>query len=136
MTNEQIIEVGKALLPYLRNDLDPADLGRAAHDAAAALRRGGSGLSDQQRCAIACGNEPYADDKVCPTCGGCGHVSGIAPDPLRKALQIIAGFGDVNLASEWESSLRDIIRSMTDCAKRALNLGRSDRPALEEEDVG
>jgi hypothetical protein len=32
------------------------------------------GLSDMQRLAISCGNEPYADDKVCPTCGGKGHV--------------------------------------------------------------
>lgn len=76
MTNEQIIEVGKALLPYLRNDLSPAELGTAAHDAAAALRRVGrpSGLSDIQRLAISCGNEPYADDKVCPNCKGLGYV--------------------------------------------------------------
>lgn len=77
MTNEQVIEVGKALLPYLRNDLTPEQLGTAAHDAAAALRRGG--LSDQQRLAIACGNEPYADDNVCPNCRGFGYVSAISP---------------------------------------------------------
>jgi uncharacterized coiled-coil protein SlyX len=38
----------------------------------------------------------------------------------REALNSLAGFGDVNLAGEYESGLRDIIRSMTDCAKRAL----------------
>lgn len=40
---------------------------------------------------------------------------------LREALTAIAGFGDVNLASEWEAGLRDIIRSMTDCARTALS---------------
>jgi hypothetical protein len=77
MTTEQIIEVGKALLPYLRNDLTSAELGTAAHDAAAALCRSGkpaTGLSDMQRLAIACGNEPYADNKVCTTCEGKGYV--------------------------------------------------------------
>jgi hypothetical protein len=41
MTSEQAIEVGKALLPYLRTDLRPEELGMAAHDAAAALSRTG-----------------------------------------------------------------------------------------------
>lgn len=76
MTTEQIIAVGKALLPYLRNDLTAAELGTAAHDAATALR-GDRGLSDMQRFAISCGNEPYADDKVCPTCNGRGCVPSI-----------------------------------------------------------
>lgn len=39
---------------------------------------------------------------------------------LRAALTAIAGFGDVNLSGEWEHSLRDIIRSMTDRAKEEL----------------
>ena len=39
---------------------------------------------------------------------------------LRKALECIAGFGQVNLSAEWEHGLRDIIRSMTDCAREAL----------------
>lgn len=80
MTNEQVIEVGKALLPYLRADLKPEDLGTAAHDAAVALRKAAGfshGLSDRQRLAISCGNEPYADEKVCPGCGGLGYVSSI-----------------------------------------------------------
>ena len=38
----------------------------------------------------------------------------------REALEAIAGFGDINLVSELEHGLRDIIRSMTDCAKDAL----------------
>jgi hypothetical protein len=38
----------------------------------------------------------------------------------REALEAIAGFGSVNLAGEYEHGLRDIIRSMTDCAKDAL----------------
>ena len=40
---------------------------------------------------------------------------------LRAALEAVAGFGSVNLTSEWEHSLRDIIRSMTYCASNALN---------------
>lgn len=79
-TTKQIIEVGKALLPYLRTDLSPEELGTAAHDAAAALRKANgmpSGLSDSQRLAIACGNGDYADDKVCPECRGLGYVSAI-----------------------------------------------------------
>jgi hypothetical protein len=39
---------------------------------------------------------------------------------LRWALGCVKGFGDVDLSGEWESSLRDIIRSMTECAKEAL----------------
>lgn len=39
MTSEQIIEVGKALLPYLRTDLTSEELGKAAFDAVAALNR-------------------------------------------------------------------------------------------------
>lgn len=38
------------------------------------LRSAALGLTPSQRGAIACGNEPYADDKICPTCGGRGHV--------------------------------------------------------------
>lgn len=34
-----------------------------------------SGLSDRQRFAIKCGNEPYADDIVCPICEGDGVVN-------------------------------------------------------------
>ncbi len=79
-TTAQIIEVGKALLPYLRSDIAPEELGMAAHDATAALRRANglpSGLTDMQRLAIACGNHPYSDDKVCPQCNGSGTVSAI-----------------------------------------------------------
>ncbi len=39
MTSEQIIEIGKTLLPYLRADLRPEELGMAAHDAMAAFNR-------------------------------------------------------------------------------------------------
>jgi hypothetical protein len=39
---------------------------------------------------------------------------------LTAALTLIAGFGSVNLAGEWEHGLRDIIRSMTDCARNAI----------------
>jgi hypothetical protein len=41
----------------------------------------------------------------------------------RAALEAVAGFGDVNLQGEWEAGLRDIIRSMTDCARNALGQG-------------
>jgi len=78
LTTAQIIEVGKALLPYMRKDLSATELGTAAHDAAAALFRskfGEIGLGGGQRLAIACGNDAYADEKICPQCGGKGHVS-------------------------------------------------------------
>jgi len=39
MSEQEIIEVGKALLPYFRDDLSAAELGTAAHDAVAALKR-------------------------------------------------------------------------------------------------
>ena len=39
---------------------------------------------------------------------------------LREALQIIADWQNVRIADEHEHSLRDIIRSITDCAIRAL----------------
>lgn len=81
LTTAQVIEVGSALLPYLRTDLKPEELGTAAHDAAAALRRAAlppnTGLTDRQRLAIACGSGDYADEKVCPACKGLGHVSSI-----------------------------------------------------------
>lgn len=41
-------------------------------------------------------------------------------EEFRTALESIAGFGSVNLSNEWEGGLRDIIRSMIDCAKTAL----------------
>lgn len=41
-------------------------------------------------------------------------------DVAVAALESIAGFGSVNMAGEWEGGLRDIIRSMTDCARGAL----------------
>lgn len=40
---------------------------------------------------------------------------------LRERLETIAGFGSINLNGEWEHGLRDIIRSMTDCARDALS---------------
>lgn len=39
---------------------------------------------------------------------------------LRTALESIVRVGSLNLTGEYEHSLRDIIRSMTDCAKNAL----------------
>lgn len=63
LTQREVIEVGKALLPYLRNDLTPAELGYAAHDAAAALKRAASDdFCDQ------CGTIRRAAD-VCPLTG-------------------------------------------------------------------
>jgi hypothetical protein len=39
MNTNQIVEVGKALLPYLREGLTASELGAAAHNAAAAIAR-------------------------------------------------------------------------------------------------
>lgn len=39
---------------------------------------------------------------------------------LRAALGAIAGFGSVSLSGRYEHELRDIIRSMTDCARDAF----------------
>ena len=33
-----------------------------------------TGLSDMQRLAIACGNEPYGDEQVCERCAGSGLI--------------------------------------------------------------
>lgn len=78
LNTAQIIEVGRALLPYLRDNLTAEELGNAAYDAAAALFKakfGDVGLANMQRVAIACGNDPYADEQICPECKGRGHVS-------------------------------------------------------------
>lgn len=89
MNSAQIFAVGEALLPYLREGVTYREVGTAAHDALAALYRSSKGLpeglSDQQRLAIACGNEPYADDKVCPECKGLGYVSALKSPSLKTA---------------------------------------------------
>ncbi len=41
-------------------------------------------------------------------------------EKLRAALVSIAGWRKVNISGEYEHSLRDIIRSITDCAAAAL----------------
>lgn len=60
---------------------------------------------------------------------------------LRASLESIAGWRKVNIQGEYEHGLRDIIRSITDCAAAALDattatsseLRRQER--LEEHDV-
>ncbi len=42
-------------------------------------------------------------------------------DRMRQALESIAGWRNVNISGEPETSLRDIIRSITDCAARAID---------------
>lgn len=44
-------------------------------------------------------------------------------DPLRDALESIAGWRKVNIQGEYEHGLRDIIRSITECAAAALDHG-------------
>jgi hypothetical protein len=39
---------------------------------------------------------------------------------LRTTLEAIVGLGYVNLSGRYEHEMRDIIRAMTDCARRAL----------------
>lgn len=39
---------------------------------------------------------------------------------MRAALESIAGWRKVNISGEYEHGLRDIIRSITDCAAAAL----------------
>ena len=48
------------------------------------------------------------------------NIAATERNRLRADLQAIAGFGSVNLAGEWDGGLRDIIRSMTDRARDAL----------------
>lgn len=81
MTRDDAKVIASGLLPDGQDpvrDLSPA--GRA--EVRAAIERlldiAGVGLTDMQRLAIQCGNEPYADDKVCPTCKGCGHVPALS----------------------------------------------------------
>jgi len=45
-------------------------------------------------------------------------------DALMRALESIAGWRKVNLSGEYEHGLRDIIRSITDCAAAALDAVR------------
>ena len=42
-------------------------------------------------------------------------------DALVKALESIAGWRKVNISGEYEHGLRDIIRSITDCAAAAFD---------------
>lgn len=42
-------------------------------------------------------------------------------DALVAAMESIAGWRKVNISGEYEHSLRDIIRSITDCAAAALD---------------
>lgn len=48
---------------------------------------------------------------------------------LRAALESIAGWRNVNIAGEYEHGLRDIIRSITDCAAAALEASHSPQGA-------
>lgn len=71
----------------------------------------------------------FPNGKPCPKCNaGLGEVCwpGINADLLalaqmRAALQTIADWRKVNISGEYEHSLRDIIRSITDCAAAALD---------------
>lgn len=63
----------------LADGLDPSKLTPAGRqELRAAIDRlldlAGVGLTDMQRLAILCGNEPYADYHVCETCKGKGYV--------------------------------------------------------------
>jgi hypothetical protein len=46
-------------------------------------------------------------------------------ETLRSALESIAGWRKVNIQGEYEHGLRDIIRSITDCAAAALDASTS-----------
>lgn len=70
----------------------------------------------------------FPSGKPCPKCHAkIGEVCwpGINADLLelakfRAVLESIAGWRKVNIAGEYEHSLRDIIRSIADCAATAL----------------
>ncbi len=72
----------------------------------------------------------FESGKPCPKCGATlGEVCwpGINADLIavkkyRDALEIIADWRNVNISGEYEHSLRDIIRSITDCAAAALQI--------------
>lgn len=50
-----------------------------------------AGLSDMARLAINCGNHPYEDERICPACGGKGHVpSGAVADDLPTEDEALA----------------------------------------------
>jgi hypothetical protein len=103
------------------------------------------GLSLEQRAAIGCGNEPYADEKVCPSCQGKGHVPSIVevvePQPMRfddfhNALRILvsidhdalaaAGIMQGDDAKEWHRFRMDpfrwLIRADDDKARKLFEL--------------
>jgi hypothetical protein len=50
---------------------------------------------------------------------------------LIAALQSIAGWRKINLGAEYDHALRDIIRSITDCAEAALDASTLSRPHRE-----
>jgi hypothetical protein len=68
-------------------------------------------IVERLRLSVTKGHEPTDEDAV---------AAATEIERLRAALTAISGFGDVNLAGEYEHGLRGIIRSMTDCAKRAI----------------
>ena len=73
--------------------------------------------------------QAYHPDRNMPGCmmpdGGecCASYASLAEDwhRLNGAIKSIAAWRSVNIAGEYEHSLRDIIRSITDCAQAALD---------------
>lgn len=56
-----------------------------------------------------------------PVTARTGAQAADAIDRMRAALESIAGWRKVNISAEYEHGLRDIIRSITDCAQAALD---------------
>jgi hypothetical protein len=67
-----------------------------------------------------CGKDGHALNSInCPIHGKMSQKAKI--EKLRETLESIAAWRLVNISGEYEHGLRDIIRSITDCASAALD---------------
>jgi hypothetical protein len=73
----------------------------------------------------------YAQSKFfsVPVYSAVPQQSADEPQRLRSALESIADWRNVNISGEYEQGLRDIIRSIVDCAVAALDAPMLSRPA-------
>lgn len=92
-----------------------------------------------------CGKDGHALNSVnCPVHGDIrannlsklNHARAKIIERQRAALESIAGWRNVNISGEYEHGLRDIIRSITDCAVAGLEAsGPPNDGLIENEDL-
>jgi hypothetical protein len=110
LTNTQIIEVGRVLLPYLREGATHADIGTVAYNVCAAMIRVGAVEQDEY-----CDNLGLGDENV--------RLSGVNRDLVKAleeahvALRECVGI----LSGEYPSLANNVIRPVADRARAALS---------------